>query len=770
MSRDISELLKPARELSPPSIPPAYQEGLDVGDMVSFLLNFKWLILLFLMGGGLIGWFNAFTETPIYIVDTTVQVEEQSNGFPALEGLTDVLATSTSSSTEIELIGSRTNLGRAVDGLGLRVHVNPHFAPYIGAAIARRFTHKEFSIAPSPEIQLEKLNKWLPESWIEKLNPVQYAWGGEQIQVKRFSVQGDKEVRNWKIKKLEDNTYSLSDELGNLILDGQVGKTSQANDPAHGNVSIFISKLAARPGTLFNLSKTSQLSAIESLTRKLNIKEKGKKTGVIELSMRHTDKDKAKSILNLIANNYMRLNVEQKSQEAQQMLSFIEKQLPALKTDLTAAETVLEDHKRSHGAVDLPLETQSIIDNSADLEKQISLLKLERSELSRKFTDKHPRLIALNEKVSHLRARNSGLTKKLKAIPETEWESAKLARDVQVANELYLMLLNKGQELKIARAGTVGNVRIVDPAAQQTSSINEASSLVVSKGLLLGLIIGIGVSLLLKNLKKGLIDPSEIETKTGVPVYAEILESKVQRSIKIGKWRSRRSSNQKLLSRLNPKDPAVEALRSLRTYLQFAQLDSENNIVTISGPSSGVGKSFVAANLSAILADSGKKVLLIDADLRKGYLHAYFNSERSPGLSDLISRKAKLKEAVRVYSKNLHYIPTGTVPPNPSEVLMSRRFEKILRSASKTYDLILVDTPPVLAVTDPLIVANQAGSTFLVLKAGYHHEKEINEAIKRFDQAGIKVSGLILNQLPKIKYKRYSYGSKGKEYYQYSYE
>ncbi len=777
MSRDLSHLMTPqvppgGHEAPPPPMyaPPFGEDEFDLGAFIDLVLDNKWLIVLFMLLGAALGGFFAFVKTPVYRVDATLQVEKDNKSLPGLSDISDMLESTTSSSTEIQLITSRSNLARVVDALNLQVKTSPLYFPVIGHAVARRF--KGEGVANPPWTPWDGVNEWLVR--YSALNPAHYAWGGERISVSRFDLEKSDQAEGWSVRYSGDGRFVVLDDNEREVLTGQVGKTASTNDPDYGRVSIFVSELVARPETRFRLSKLPRLDVVESLKGQLKVSEKGKKTGIIEIVMKSPDPARARSIVDLVANTYLRRNVEEKSQEAQQMLSFIEKQLPALKSNLAAAESVLEAHRKKHGVVDLNMEAQSIIESSADLEKQISLLELEKAELGHKFTDQHPRVIALKEKIARLKRKKGTLNHKLRAMPEAEWESAKLARDVKVANELYLTLLNKGQELKVAKAGTVGNVRIVDPAvAHSKPANNRAAALSLPLGLLLGLGAGIGLAMLRRTLSTGMIDPAEIEKKTGIPVYASILDSKVQRKIKLKKQTHRKGAKageEKILARLNPKDPAIEALRSLRTYLQFSQLDAINNVVVISGPSAGLGKSFVSVNLAAVLADSGKRVLLIDGDIRKGYSHCYFNSERTPGLADMIAGSASLKQVTRRLDKRLHFIPTGELPPNPSEVLMSSRFSKLLASAARNYDTVIVDTPPVLAVTDPLIIAKQAGAVFLTLKAGYHHEKEIKAAVKRFEQAGIGVSGFILNQLPHLKHHGYRYGAKGKAYYQYSYE
>ncbi len=771
MSRDISEWLKPGapepvrqKPASPPEM--AEPDAIELGEIISLLLGNKWLIISLLLMAGMIGWLVSFNKAPVYHVDASLQVEEQQSGFPGLEDVSALLDSPSSSATTMKLVSSRTNLGRVVDELNLRISVAPRHAPLLGRGLAMRYQGD--TPAPPPPWLVALVDHWLPSWLASHIDLSRYDWGGASIHVNHFDVEARENVSGWTIQAGKEGGYLLRDDQGRTILSGEQGKTRRVHDDEYGEVVLFVREIRALPGTQFNLSKSDRLGAIQRLKRDLKVKEIGKKTGIIELSMNIGDRQSGKKIIDAIADTYLRRDVERKSQEAQQMLAFIDKQLPALKANLEAAESALEARKRAHGAVDLGMKAQAIVDSSADIEKQISLLQMEYAELSRKFTDNHPRVAALKQKLSYLKRKRGGLESKLKAIPQAEWESAKLARNVKVANELYLMLLNKGQELKVAKAGTTGNVRIVDRAAAELRPVSVLS--IIGGALLIGAVVSAVLIYLRRSLHRGMIDPGEIEAKTGLPVYAEVLESREQRRIKLRRWRSQGESSEKLLARRDPKDMAIEALRSLRTYLQFARVEAKNNIIVISGPSSGVGKSFLAANLSAVLADSERKVLLIDADIRKGYLHAYFNDKREPGLTDLITGKATLKSAIRIDSKHLHYLPTGTIPPNPAEILGSRRFTRLLLSASRYYDAVIVDTPPVLAVTDPLVIAKQAGSLFLVLKAGEHHEKEVTEAVKRFDKAGIQINGFILNQLPRVKHTKYGYGVNGHAYYQYSYQ
>ncbi|MDB5867970.1 MAG: exopolysaccharide transport protein family, partial [Polaromonas sp.] len=222
-----------------------------------------------------------------------------------------------------------------------------------------------------------------------------------------------------------------------------------------------------------------------------------------------------------------------------------------------------------------------------------------------------------------------------------------------------------------------------------------------------------------------------------------------------------------LLASLLPDDPCIESLRSLRTALQFAMLDASNNLVVFTGPTPGIGKSFTSANFAAVLGVGGKRVLLIDADMRKGHLHQFFDLQRGQGLSELITGTRTLDEVLRrAVAPNLDLITTGTMPPNPAELLMSPAAVKLLQTLSTQYDLVLIDTPPVLAVSDTQVLAPHAGTVFMVARAEVTSLGEVQETTKRLGQAGVQVKGVVFNDLDTS---RQRYGGYGYKYSRYRY-
>ncbi|MDU1888341.1 MAG: polysaccharide biosynthesis tyrosine autokinase, partial [Enterococcus faecalis] len=205
----------------------------------------------------------------------------------------------------------------------------------------------------------------------------------------------------------------------------------------------------------------------------------------------------------------------------------------------------------------------------------------------------------------------------------------------------------------------------------------------------------------------------------------------------------------------------------LRTSLHFAMMESKNNILMISGASPNAGKTFVSTNLAAIIALTGKKVLFIDADLRKGYVHKMFGQNQPKGLSDILSGQEVTENVVqKVVGGEFDYISRGQIPPNPAELLMHERFEAILKWASQQYEIVIIDTPPILAVTDAAIIGRYAGTTLLVARYEVNTPKEIAVSIRRFEQSGVTIKGCILNGMVK---KASSYYGYGYNHYGYSY-
>ena len=432
---------------------------------------------------------------------------------------------------------------------------------------------------------------------------------------------------------------------------------------------------------------------------------------------------------------------------------------------MEAAELKLNSYRLEKGSVDLPLETQTVLQTIVSIEAQINQIRQEREKVTLAFTPAHPTVIALDRQIFQLQAELDGLDAQVRDLPSTQQEVLSLIRDVEVNTVLYTSLLGTAQELRVVRAGTVGNVRIIDYAVTPTSPVAPSRTRIMLLAILLGGFVGVATAFAKKALHSGVEDPDLLEKHINLPVYATISHS--GRQDRLYRDMKSRKAQRAILALDTPDDPAIESLRNLKTALHFGMMDVKNNCIMIAGPSPTVGKSFISVNLAAVLTGNDKKVLLIDGDLRRGHLHEYLGMDRKNGLSEFISGEIAIGEALHETTiPGLTFIPTGTLPPNPSELLLHKRFGNCLSVLSPRYDHIIIDSPPILAVTDAAIIGQMAGGTMLVLKAGEHPMREIEQSVKRLQQADVNLRGILFND---IKAGSRRYGA-AKYHYQYAYK
>ncbi len=703
-------------------------DEIDLGKLLGILLDAKWIILvttfLFAIGGVAV----ALLSTPIYKADALLQIEEKSKGgIGSLVGgdMGELFSQESSATTEIEIIKSRMILGDTVDKFNLTTVAEPKYLPVIGKGLAR--------IAG-------------------KVN---------QIEISRYTVPEYAQEMKHTLVVLdaEKKTYQLVRSDEQVVLQGVAGELAK-ND----GYELFVTELRSHDEQEFTIGQRSRLEAIEWLKQNLEISERGKQTGILQLSFEGENRNQISEILNHISQTYFLQNVERNSAEAEKSLTFLKGHLPDIKNSLTTAEDTLNRFRQDNESIDLGLEAKSTLDVMVKLEAQLNELTFKESEISQRFTKDHPAYRSLLDKRETLLKERERLNQQVQKLPKTQREVLRMTRDVEVNQQIYIQLLNKVQELSIIKAGTVGNVRILDEAQSYAKPVKPKKPLIVVLATLLGGMLSVALVLVKAALHRGVENPDEIE-QIGLSVYASVPKSNLQLELANKLARKKRNTDLTLLAESNPADLSIEALRGLRTSLHFAMMEAKNNVLMISGPAPGIGKSFVSTNFAAVAAKTGQKVLLIDADMRKGYLQQCFGLNWENGLSDLLSGKVTRDVAVQsTKAENLDIITRGQVPPNPSELLMHPRFKELVDWASEHYDLVIIDTPPVLAVTDPSIVGAIAGTTLMVARFGQNTVKEIDVARSRFEQAGIEVKGVILNAIEKKASSSYGYG-----YYNYSY-
>ncbi|WP_417656314.1 polysaccharide biosynthesis tyrosine autokinase [Pseudidiomarina aestuarii] len=705
-------------------------DEIDLARLLGLLIDHRWFIIITTAVFMVFGVAYALLATPIYQADALLQVEKKSSGLPAIGEMSELFATESEAATEIEIMKSRMVVGAVVDQLRLTNVVKPDYLPVIGNYLARRSGEKDV-------VQVEMLQ--VPPNQVGKELHLEFV----------------------------DNNFALYNSDGDRVLDGVVGTPAES-----GEWMLHVSAVQNPNTEHFKVTKLSHLAAVNFWQLKLAVSERGRQTGILNATIQDPDKQKAVRVLDAIASEYMLQNIRRNAAEAENSLEFLQRQIPTIKDNLNDAEEQLNKFRLQSQSVDLSIETKGLLDQVVEIERRLNELSLKEAELSRLYTRNHPTYQALIEQKENLEADLERLSAQVQQLPETQQQVLRYARDVEVNQEIYLALLNRMQELNVLKAGTVGNVRILDQAASGRGAVAPKKSLIVLITVALGGVVAVGFVLIRSALHKGIERAEQLEEE-GINVYASVPLSEVQKQMNERLARLARRSRVEslqapLLAKDDPTDLAIEALRGLRTSLHFAMLEARNNVIMISGPSPGVGKSFVTANLAAVLAQSGQKVLMIDGDIRRGYLHNIMNSVNDYGLSDLLAVRNKGSRKIGVANyhdiivpspiENMMFMPRGTAAPNPSELLMHPRMNELLEAASNDFDYVLIDTPPVLAVTDASIVGRYAGTTLLVARFGMTPTKEMVQTVKRFNQNGVEVKGVILNSVERKASAYYGYG------------
>ncbi|PJI46798.1 MAG: tyrosine-protein kinase [Pseudomonas sp.] len=712
---------------------------IDVAGLLRLLFDHKKMIIAVTGLFAVLGLFYAVVATPIYVSGAMIQIEQKKNG---LNGTPEVINRPDSvsiASTEIELLKSRAVLGKAVEILKLDIVAKPRHLPLIGDYLARRY---------KPEAGQTLAAPWLGMG--------SYAWGGEQIKV--FSLDVPEEYLGEPLTLVADGgeAYHLLNADDELILRGELKKPVMEK-----GFSIEVDELVGRPGTEFTLVKNRLLTTTLNYQKLLKVAEAGKDSGIIYMTLEDPNPQQADRILDKISHLYVLQNVERSSAEASQRLQFLRSQLPVVRLELEHAEAAYNAYQTTAKSADISVETRGVLDQVVGIDNQLSELKLKRAEYDRLYTPTHPTYQALLKQVGSLEDRKAQLQKRIQTLPATQQELLRLSRDMQVTRQTYTTLLNKAQEQDIIRAGTIGNVRVIDTAqANVEQPAKPMRKVIVLLATLLGFCVALGILFLRQAFYRGVENPEAIE-QLGLSVLAAIPYSRQQERLEKERKGDLLGHTPKLLAASAPGDLANEAIRSLRTNLHFALLEARNNVVMLTSPAPGAGKSFVSSNLAAIVAQSGLRTLLIDADMRKGYLHRVFGLTPRHGLSDALSSHRPLSEVILPTEvPELDFISCGFAAPNPSELLMHDNFAQLLRDASSLYDLVIVDTPPVLAVTDAALVGRLCGICLLVTRFGQSPASEIDTARRRLAQSGIHLQGAILNGVKrKASTAAYDYGA-----------
>jgi tyrosine-protein kinase Etk/Wzc len=706
------------------------EPAIDLKSYLNTLYDSRWLI------GGitalitLVAVVYALVAKPVYEADLKIHVEEESPNATKniLSEASSLFETKKAAIAEMELLRSRMVVARAVDNLQLYIDVHPKYFPLVGFWFANQNSDS------------------LSEPGL--FGQGGYVWGAEKIEVSVFDVPEIWQNRDFTLTALGGRQFRFAGSgKQHIAFDGVIGQRYRVTTP-EGIVELKVDRLYANQGARFVLKRNSRLSTIESIQNALVINEQGKQSGVIEVKMQGGDPQFINRLLGEVGREYMRQNQARKTEEAEKSLTFLNQQLPILKHQLEQAEDRYNQFRNAHGTVDLAEEARTSLAQAAAARAKRLELTQKKAELLARFTEDHPLVVALNRQRKEVDTEIEDVAARIKTLPVLEQDEARLTRDIKVNTDLYTALSNTAQQLRLISVGRVSNVRMIDAPIAPEKPIKPNRPLIVALAVVSGLFLGTLVAFTRKAMKGGIDDPQKIERMLHARVvYANIPHSSNQD--RLTRKARGEGGTMPLLAEIVPEDVAVESLRSFRSALQFSMPHFKNNVVMFAGPTRGLGKSFVSANFAAVMAASGKRVLLIDTDLRNGRLHRYFGVSRERGLSRAISGSLPVEQVIHHgVLENLDFIPTGDLPTKRSDFLLHLNFGTLLETVSPHYDLVLLDPPPILAVADSLIIGSHAGAVFILARAGVTTEIEINESVKRLNHAGISPQGVLFNDMP----------------------
>ena len=713
--------------------------------------------------------------TPVYSADVLVRIDSPEPNALGIAPQGQVAAPQPLPVTdaEVAMMQSRAVVWPVIEKYGFEVTVAPRTMPLLGL-LAKKWAGTGH----------------LSEAWFGLES---YAWGGESLELGSLVVPSGLENRPLVLRVLDDNRYELRDPQGNFLLEGLSGRPA-----VYDGISILVSRMVARPRTEFTVIRWNAVSAMRRFLHDMKVVEMGKDTGLIQASFDSSDPVLAARVANSLADGYIAATVASHRLSDSKTLDFINTELPRLREDLRESEAQLATYQLSASSLQPTAEALSYLQGGIEFQRQIAALQLQRTQLRQSFTDGSPPVMTINQQLAQLTSAKAGFDSRFNSMPASERRNVDLTRNAKVAESIYVAMVNKAEELTVRRAGTTGDVHIVDSALRPFDPVKPNRLLIMAASVQLGLMLGLLFVFVRSHVFTGVTDPMFVEYRLSVPVFGAVLYSAAQRQldrdvthlmpsavssrpptdahvlaatpglqqatgVRRLTYTSAAGSRpadalQRLLTHTAPQDLSIEALRSVRTALQFNMAAARNNIVAVVGPTPSTGKSFVSANLAALEAETGKRVLLVDADMRCGRLASRFNQPNAGGLSELLTGGMELRDTIRAVGiPGLSFLSCGTYPLNPSALLMMPHFAPLLNELARQFDMVIIDTPPLLAVSDAAVIAHPAGTTLLVLRSGMQTEDEIELTVTKLRRAGAHVVGAVFNAMPARRSDRRSY-------------
>ena len=697
----------------------------SIVDLIDNLFYFRWHFIVTFFLVTLIAVVYAVISTPIYSADVLIQVEERKGtSLGALTQVANALGAQQSPVLgEIEILRSRSIIGRAVDALKANIEVEvDNRVPILGNWLSRILKKDS-----------DGLSKPL---WASSM-----AWGGEILRFDELAVPKSLWGVPLYLTVGESQSWKLAENNGVVLAHGKGTNVLVAGDGE--DVRVEIAMLRARAGTRFRITVYSIQSRVIQILEKFSAIEAKRQSNILRLTYENASPGLSAIMLNEIADTYVQQNISKRSEEAELSLRFLEEELPKLRIKLDASERALNEFRSKSKTMDITSEIKELLTQTTSLERTRLELDLKRREYTVRYDSSHPVMQALMSQLSGINAQSTELARQIGRLPLVEQDYIRLARDVQVNNQLYVGLLNNAQQLQIVKAGTTGNVAIVDRAVPPERPLRPKKSLIAAVGALLGLIFGFIICQALAIISKVVRDPKKLELETGLPTLAVIPLDDEQMEISI---ETKKKSY--LLSKEKPNASSVEAIRSLRTSVAFLLSEkSRSKVVLITSAVPSQGKSFISVNLCYLIAATGKKVLLIEADIRLASARNYIEYDTTGyGLSTVLKDNIPVDSVIlRDVFPNMDYLPAGPTVRNPGDLLAADAMFDLINNLAEQYDYVLIDSPPLLPVHDARSLGRAADVTLFVARQDAVSIAEVHDGIDVFSKAGNQIDGLVFN-------------------------
>jgi tyrosine-protein kinase Etk/Wzc len=726
-------------------------DELMLKDYVYLFLDNIWLIMLFTGVGFLIGYSRAELITPIYEGEATVQV--------------DLISTPERQVTD-NILGAQ------------KFSLNAEFEVLRSRKLAEKVVVQTNSYIVAEPIQVPVLGNWLARNNPGLSDPVdipfltdKYVFGNEKLRIENLELPPSMQDAPIRLTVKKDNRYFLEHPSFLQPIEGELN-TPLIQTPKDGTFIIKIASIFAKPGARFLIYRTSVSDPADNLRANLLLSEKASFSGILRIAFRHQNPQFVVDVVNAVAHEYVVQNTERRTGDIEKSLQFLDRQIPYYTDLVEAAENKLVEFRVKNKGGLLDSEIVGLVAKAAEIDNRKKEIEQRQFELSKKYTIEHPSIRALQQQLDGIGSEAEGIRDRISQLPPLQQDAVRLFREVNINLDTLGRLRASALQLNLLREGKINNIRVLDPATLPKTPISPNKSNIVVTGAALGFAVAIALLLIRRYLAQSIMDSTAIEKNTGINQFAAVPLSKLQQNLEISSVLGKVN----LLSLVSPAEISVEILRSMCSAILFTIGSRRGSVILITGPTPGVGKSFISGNTATLLATLNKKVLLIDADLRKGHMNREFGVSKTPGLSDLIGPDtlpnfdAALRENV---IPNLDLITTGHFPSDPTKLFLSVDFSRFLDKIKSNYDVIIIDSAPVLAAADASIIAAYADAVLLVARAELTRTSEIVESKRRIGRAGAQIAGYVFNGFDSTKRSYgyaygYGYGSGYKYGYKYS--